>query len=163
MIEWIEVMKDPKIMIPAIVSAFFTLIGAFLGVFLSSKSAFKLAKINRQYNLSRELHDFQVILESIELAIPHIHSHESLDSWTKVELSIMINRIRDGKYIEKLEEVNKPTNIGAIDINNVKNSFCFLDHCLNEDSDIEKVFSAYQSFRREIRRLRKSFDKALKY
>jgi len=43
---WFEVLKNPTIIIPSIISVLFTLIGAFGGVYLSNKSANKISKNN---------------------------------------------------------------------------------------------------------------------
>lgn len=163
LIEWFEVLEDPVIMIPAIITAFFTLVGAFLGVYLSSKSAFKLARYNRQDSIRRELHDFKIIVETLELAIPFIQSHEKMDTLTKAKLSTMIGKVKKEGYIEKLEKVKKPTIIGAIEIDNLKNSINFLEYCLKEKKDDEIIYDSYQRYKGEIRRLEISLDVTYRY
>lgn len=160
LLEWFEVLKDPVIMISAIITAIFTLVGAFLGVYLSSKSAFKLARFNRQDSIRRELNDFKIIVESLELEIPQIYSLESMNTIKKAELLTMIEKVKEQKYIEKLVDVKKPTTIGAIEINNIKGSFGFLQYCIDEEKEIDMIFSAYQSFRAEIRNLKVSLKVA---
>ncbi|MEK5067316.1 hypothetical protein [Sporosarcina sp. FSL K6-1508] len=163
MSEWLEVMQKPDVMIPAIISGVFTLIGAFLGVFLSSKSAYKLAKYSRQDSTRRELHDFKVCVENLELNLQIIHSPEKIDTLTKASLITMIDKVRNERYIEKLESIKKPTTIGAIDINNLKSSLNFLEYCLIEKEDTELTFTAYQRYVSGIRGLKISLDVAYLY
>lgn len=61
MTEWLEVIKNPNVMVPTIASGVFTLAGVFLGAFLASKSA--LESINKQMNYDRKK------LEELELDV----------------------------------------------------------------------------------------------
>lgn len=150
-------------MVPAVISGIFTLIGAFLGVFLSSISSFKLARLNRYDVLRRELNDFKIIVESLELKLPKIHSHDRMDTLNKAKLLSMTKKVKDEGLIENIEKVVKPTTISAIDIGSLKSSLSTLEYCLKEKKDNERIFDAYIEVSREIRRLKISLDVVFKY
>lgn len=156
--EWLEVLKNPTLMIPAIISAFFTLLGAFGGVYLSSKSANKLSRFNRIMDLNQDLHEFKLIVDGLELQIPYIYSYDKIDSFTKANLSIMIEKVKEAKYITRIIEVEKPAIIDVIDIENLKESLNFLEYCINEKKDEEMIFYAYKKYKSEIMRFKIALD-----
>lgn len=158
MTEWFDVLKDPKLMVPAIISGMFTLVGAFLGVYLSSRHAFKLSRFNRYESMRNELNDFKILIEGLESVVPYIYSYEDINSLKRAKLSLMIKKVKEEKYIQKIESVKKPKVLTFKDINELKKRFDFLDSCLEEKKDNVLIFSAYQSFQREIEGMKSALD-----
>lgn len=161
--EWVEVLKNPQIMIPAILSAFFTLLGAFGGVYLSSKHAFRLSRFNRLMSLKQELHEFKLAIEAMESLLPIIHSAEKLDRLTKMNLFTMIKKVEEEELISKIMSVKKPSTIENSDIVNLINALRFLEYCNDENKDDDMIFQAFQKYKSEINRFKISLEIILKY
>lgn len=163
MSEWLEVLRNPVIIIPAIISAFFTLIGAFGGVYFSSKHANKLSRFNRLMSLNEELHEFKLAIEALENHLPNINSIERLDRLSKINLSLMIEIVKEEELITKIMSVKKPSTLEHQDFVNFIRSLDFLEYCITDSKDDVFIFQAFQKYKSQINKFKISLEISLKY
>lgn len=161
--KWIDVLQNPEIIIPAIISALFTLLGAFGGVYLSSKHANKLSRFNRLMSLKEELHEFKLAIAALESHIPNIISIEKLDKLTKINLSSMIKEVKEEELVSKIMSVRKPSTLEYQDFVNLMESLNFLEYCLVESKEDELIFKAFINYKRQINKFKISLKINLKY
>jgi len=113
--------------------------------------------------LKQDLHKFKLIIEELELLLPHIYSHDKIDRFTKENLYLMIKKVKEEKFITRIKEAHIPTIIESIDIENFKNSLDSLEYYINEKQDEVRVFQAYQKYKNQLMRFRIALEVVLKY